>query len=153
MVGCYIVRSGGQKQHIKYGDNIFDFNDFKTKLSSFSDPVYHGTIVWLDNGFTLNATGEDCYTLWQWSNVPTIEVKRNTAYELSFDVNGFAGYNYIFFEYPATTNKMIMYSNHQTQTYFCTLYDTTKIVLRFGVEKSGTSCTFTNIKLRQFYIT
>ena len=68
-------------------------------------------------------------------------------------MNGSAGYNYIFFEYPANTNKMANYSNHQSRCVFRTLYDTTKIVLRFGVEKSGTSCTFTNIKLRQFYIT
>ena len=63
-MGCYVVKSGGQEQHIEYGKNIFDFNDFKTKLSAFSSPVFNGTIVWLDNGFTLNATSEDCYTLW-----------------------------------------------------------------------------------------
>ena len=64
MAGCYVVKSGGKECHIEYGDNIFDFNDFKTKLSAFPNPVYNGTIIWLDNGFTLNATSEDCFTLW-----------------------------------------------------------------------------------------
>lgn len=137
---------GGDTQ---YGENLFNLENFKTTLSSLSEPAPNGNIKWLDNGFTLNATSEDCYTYWQFGSAPAITVKANTLYELSFDVNGAYGTNYMFFESPPSTNKMINFSNHNSKFVFRTISGTTKLTLRFGVSAAGTSCTFTNIKLRQ----
>ena len=148
MADCFLMKRG-QVQNIEYGENIFELENFKTTLSALSQPVVNGTIEWLDNGFTLNATGNDCYTYWQYGSAPTVDVKANAPYELSFDVNGDTGNNYIFFEYPPSTNIMINYSNHKTKLILRTMSSTKKLTLRFGVQNSGTSCAFTNIRLRE----
>lgn len=148
MADCFLLKTG-QVQNIEYGENIFDFANFKSTLSTLSQPVVGGTIEWLDDGFTLKATVEDCYTYWQYGYAPTVAVGSNTVYELSFDVNGDYGNNFIFFEYPPSTDQMISRSNQNNKIIFHTLANTEKITIRFGVQASGTTVTYTNIQIRK----
>ena len=147
MADCFLTRQGGN--NTEYGENIFDFNVFRTKLSALSQPVANGNITWLDNGFTLTASSADCYTWFGEGTAPYFDVAPNREYEISCDVSGSAGYIYIFFEYPPTTNQMIYYSNSHTKFTFTTLNSTQKITLRFGVQEMGNSCTYSNIKIRK----
>ena len=54
MADCFLTRQGGN--NTKYGENIFDFNAFRTKLSALPQPVVNGTVTWLDNGFKLTVS-------------------------------------------------------------------------------------------------
>ena len=141
MADCFINRHG-QSNSYTYGENIFDLEAFKIT------PILNGNVEWLDNGFILSATSNDCYTSHD-APVPYFEVKRSTMYELSWTATGAYGMNYVFFDYPVDLSVMINFSNQKKSIIFHTLTTTTKIVLRFGVQNAGTSCTFTDIKLRQ----
>ena len=154
MADCFLTKRG-QSKNIEYGENIFDFENFKSVLSSIESAGYqaviNGTIKWIDNGFTITATADDCYT-----NVapsvgtpPLISVEESTFYELSYDVNGDSGKNYVFFDYPINVPRIVLVYNQVDRIIFPTLQDTTKIVLRFGVDNKGNICTFKNIKLRK----
>lgn len=140
-------RKGGD--NTEYGENIFDFNVFRTKLSALSQPVMNGTVTWLDNGFTLTASSADCYTWFADGTAPYFDVEKNTAYEISCDVSGDTGHIYIFFDYPPVGEPFIYYKNTNTKFTFTTLSSTQKITLRFGVQGTGSSCTYSNIKIRQ----
>ena len=141
-----IVKGG---DNTEYGENIFDFNAFRTKLSALPQPVMNGEITWLDNGFTLTASSADCYTWFADGTAPYFEVEKNTAYEISCDVSGDTGYIYIFFDYPPVLDPFIYYENTNTKFTFTTLSSTQKITLRFGVQGMGNSCTYSNIKIRK----
>ena len=150
MADCFLNRHV-QSNPYAYGENLFDFNAFRTKLSALPQPAVNGTVTWLDNGFTLTASSDDCYTWFADGTAPYLEVKRGKLYELSCDANGSSGYNYIFFDYPPTTNQYVHFFNEKSYVryIFRTLTNTTKITLRFGVQGTGNSCTYSNIKLRQ----
>lgn len=149
MADCFINRHG-QSNPYTYGENIFDLETFKTALMACETPAANGNIEWLDNGFVLSATLNDCYTNHTASSsIPHFEVDANTMYELSWTATGDDGRNFIFFDFPANLTRFTSFNNQQNSRIFCTLDNTTQIILRFGVQNAGTSCTFTDIKLRQ----
>ena len=147
MADCFLTRRGGN--NTEYGENIFDFNAFRTKLSALPQPVVNGTVTWLDNGFKLTASSADCYTWFVDGIAPYFEVEKNTTYEISCDVSGDTGHIYIFFDYPPVLDPFIYYKNTNTKFTFTTLNSTQKITLRFGVQRTGNSCTYSNIKIRK----
>ena len=147
MADCFLTRQGGN--NTKYGENIFNFNTFRTELSALSQPVVSGNITWLDNGFTLTALSADCYTWFGGGTAPYFEVEKNTTYEISCNVSGDTGYIYIFFDYPPEGEPLIYYENTNTKFTFATLSSTQKITLRFGAQETGNSCTYSNIKIRK----
>lgn len=147
MADCFIVR----RQNIKYeyGENIFDFQTFKSVLSNVRPPVINGTIKWLENGFTVTDTsGSGAYTNCKSSvKTPSVTVKPNTFYELSYDLSGSVIYNYQSLEYPFDANAYIRYDAQLGRLLFRTPHKN-NISVRFDAGK-GQSCTYTNIQMRE----
>lgn len=134
------INGGGNS--FKYGDNMFDFETFKTSITD----IHNGSVEWLANGFTITAVSDNCYTEYS-ENPYKIEVDPNTLYEVSFDCIGANGDVYVhmsrdyskYFKGLSTTNMF---------TFRTTVHCST-IFLQFRVNEVGNSCTYSNIKLRK----
>lgn len=134
------INGGGNS--FKYGDNIFDFETFKTSITG----IHNGSVEWLANGFTITATSDNCYTEYS-ENLYKIEVDPNALYEVSFDCIGVNGDVYVhmssdyskYFKGLSTTNMFTFRTTAHCSTVF----------LQFYINKTGDSCTYSNIKFRK----
>lgn len=147
MADCFLMKNGVSGTSLTYGENLFNYEEFKEATTSTNNASHNGTIEWNDDNqsFTLTATYQDCYTTYQLSPQYTVDFKK--IYELSFDVEGATGNSLIFFNGDASaTNQIAIFTDKKI---FSPTVAATYITLRFGVTYANTSRTYSNIQLRE----
>lgn len=151
MGDCFIVRRDRKSENelpYYYGENIFNFEAFKKAIGS---NIYNGSVVWGDNSFTLTANATDCFTMQDYSPRYTLDKTGIGTYELSYDYVGSYGRVLVFFN--GSTSRILDRGNSSATKIGVTLLtDNSYITIRFGVQNTGTSCTYSNIKLRKLLL-
>jgi hypothetical protein len=124
--------------------NLFNFGKWKQDLTAM-----RGTVSFSENSATVQATGNDAYTK---TDTLSISVKPNTKYILTWSTNATTEHNgtaYILpnaslFKYTVSTNKRLEFTTGSSDT---------SVTIRFGVDTSGDSITYSNIMFRSGTIT
>ena len=146
MADCFLMKNGGSGTSFTYGENIFDFEKFKTGIISSSVPVYNGTIKWIDNGFILTSTNNNCYTN-DWHGPLQIDCLPYKYYEISFNCS--SDTNIVHYVFLGKQRITYYYTNNRFLFTTPSLDATNYLIARFGIETSGESVTFTDIKIRE----
>lgn len=126
-------------------DNPFDFNDWLTKIATVG--VIGGSKEISNGTLKLTATGEDCYTSsYGLSSSPTIPVKPNTDYVLSWETDSSnTGAVYVF--EGVSSNIIGRNSSGTTNLVKFNSGSVTRVAIRFGVRGTGKVITFSNATL------
>ena len=131
--GCNVQRTG---------KNLVNYDQWKTVS------VVKGTAVWENNGVTLTATSNDCYTSYNLTRfrIPVVEGK---TYILSWEeTTNASGSIYIFNQEKLT--QLVAVNNSNAKELSWTIPEGVKyITYRFGVTSSGTTISYKNIMIRE----
>lgn len=126
------------------GKNIFDYDTWKTV------GTYHGTSVFENNGITITATSNDCYTQYSSSLFPEsarIPISEGETITLAWEENTNAsGGCYIFPNGTTTGMSGVNNSNAKKVSYTATS-GITYVTIRMGVANSGTTISYKNIQI------
>lgn len=122
--------------------NLLDYDAWKTV------PVARGTAVWEDNGVTLTATANDCYTDHQSfpvaARVPVIE---GETVWLTWDSPDAVSGNVFIFGNGGTSSMTSQNNVYHCYAYYHVPSGITYVTFRFGVVTSGTTIHYRNIRL------
>lgn len=122
--------------------NLLDIDLYKSMVTT----AWNGYMGWVDDGFYIVATANDCYTTYGPSiSVPVLP---NTTYTLSWKSYDVAG-TVVVFTYDTNNSQLQMfYTNSADKSLtFTTHPNTAKVSFRFGVAASGTSNFYTDLQL------
>ena len=125
------------------GANLFDYESWK------GVGVLRDSGIYKDNGVTLTAEKNDCYTQYVAADERRIYVKPNTQYTLSWECSGADGYVYVFYNGNTSVGNLFGVLNSNKKNTFTTKNDTIFILYRFGVIDAGQTVTYKNIMLNE----
>lgn len=126
--------------------NLFDISAFE-KIVTYAA---RGTILYANNGFTLSATGNDCFTVKYDSTGYRIPVLPNTTYTLSWTADSdTAGTIMIFPNGIQASPNIYAYNDETKKLTFTTKSNIEYVTVRFGVKSTGTSITYSNIQIEE----
>ena len=123
------------------GKNLFNYNAWK------GIPVTKGTAVFENNGVTLTATRDDCYTNYEPDifGVAKIPVSEGETVTLSWESNEKEGNVTIFPD--GVTGNHVGVKNEAKKISYMVQRGTTFITFRFGVANAGDTISYKNIQL------
>ena len=127
------------------GKNLLNYEAWKTV------GTYHGTSVFENNGVTITATTNDCYTQWQDNVYPVgarIPISEGETITLSWETTDtVAGTVYIFPN--GTTTGMVNKASTNLSVSYTATSGITYVSFRMGVTTSGTTIHYKNIMARK----
>ena len=124
--------------------NKFDYNSWKNKTAS---GISNGTGVYENNGITLTATANDCYTNYGPSNTLNIPVSEGEQIKLVWDLtDGDAQGDVYIFPNGVTSGYMVT-SNLTKELSYIVPSGVTFVTVRFGVATSGGVAHYKNIMI------
>ena len=128
------------------GKNLLNYDAWKTV------GVTNGTAVWENNGLTLTATSNDCYTLYNSADFPSnakVPVSEGDVVTLSWESQEttYRGAVYIFPN--GSSSGSVAKNNTIGSVEYTVPSGVTFITIRFGVATSGNTCHYKNIMIRK----
>ena len=131
-------------------ENLFDFGEWSKNINANRDNSLAKGI----DGITITANSNDAFTIpyaYAYEGVYKIYVKPNTNYLLSWVSNNNLYGRVFIFKNGIPDNTHMVSTNNNTTKYllFGTDADTEFITLRFGVETTGNTITYSKIMLNE----
>ena len=144
----------GAQTVVVTGKNLFNFQEFaQDKIQAGG--VIRGTATATGDSITITATGNDAYTRVDFAHgyPPTIRVKNNTDYVLSWKTNNTSGTNigvvYVFARGSNNQNIIIGYRQDTAGNFQFNTGAYSEITFRLGVASSGNSLTYSDIQFEE----
>lgn len=136
------------------GKNLFNFQEFaQDKIQAGG--VIRGAATATGDSITITATENDAYTRVDFAHgyPPTIRVKNNTDYVLSWKTDNTSGTNmgvvYVFARGSNNQNIIIGYRQDTAGNFQFNTGAYSEITFRFGVASSGNSLTYSDIQFEE----
>jgi len=136
------------------GKNLFNFQEFaQDKIQAGG--VIRGAATATGDSITITATENDAYTRVDFAHgyPPTIRVKNNTDYVLSWKTDNTSGTNmgvvYVFARGSNNQNIVIGYRQDTAGNFQFNTGAYSEITFRFGVASSGNSLTYSDIQFEE----
>lgn len=127
------------------GKNMFNYDAWKSQLT-----ITRGTAVFENNGITLTATGDNCYTDFSthFSNEARVRVKEGQTIILSWEEDeNLSGVQYIF-PNGSTTGLVTADNSRVKSLSYTPTAGVEYITFRFGVTLTGQTIHYKNIMIR-----
>ena len=123
-------------------ENLLNYEAWKTVL------ITRGSAIWENNGVTLTASMNDCYTGFtrsEWNNMATIPIAKGVTVKLSWEVDTNANGSVFIF----SDSKPVSYTYDPSvkSLYYIGKYGDSAITFRFGVSKAGETISYKNVQI------